>query len=49
VKVGAYSAADVIVESGLTAGELVIVEGLQGVRPGAAVRANPVQPALKQG
>jgi membrane fusion protein (multidrug efflux system) len=32
----------VIVESGLKAGDLVIVQGLQGVRPGAAVRANPL-------
>jgi membrane fusion protein (multidrug efflux system) len=42
LKVGAGSGTDVIVESGLNAGDLVIVEGLQGVRPGAAVRANPL-------
>jgi membrane fusion protein (multidrug efflux system) len=49
VKVGVYSGPDVIVESGLSPGDLIIVEGLQAVRPGAAVRATPVQPALKQG
>jgi membrane fusion protein (multidrug efflux system) len=49
LKLGGESGADVIVESGLSGGELVIVEGLQSVRPGAPVRANPVEPALKQG
>jgi membrane fusion protein, multidrug efflux system len=42
VKVGGESGTDSIVDSGLSAGDLVIVEGLQGVRPGAAVRANPL-------
>jgi membrane fusion protein, multidrug efflux system len=42
VKVGGESGTDSIVDSGLAAGDLVIVEGLQGVRPGAAVRANPL-------
>jgi membrane fusion protein (multidrug efflux system) len=42
LKLGAESGTDVIVESGLKAGDLVIVEGLQGVRPGAPVRANPL-------
>jgi membrane fusion protein (multidrug efflux system) len=32
----------VVVESGLSGGEQVIVEGLQGVRPGAPVRPSPV-------
>lgn len=36
--------ADIVIESGLKGGELVIVEGLQGVRAGTAVRATPVQP-----
>jgi membrane fusion protein, multidrug efflux system len=49
LKVGATSGADVTVESGLSGGELVIVQGLQAVRAGAAVRANPIEPALKQG
>lgn len=35
---------DVVVDSGLKGGELVIVQGLQGVRPGVPVRANPTQP-----
>jgi membrane fusion protein (multidrug efflux system) len=49
VKVGATSGTDVIIESGLAGGELVIVEGLQSVRPGAPVRATPIQPVLNQG
>ena len=49
VKVGGSSGADVVVESGLSDGELVIVQGLQAVRPGAPVRATPVEQALKQG
>lgn len=39
----------VAVEAGLNGGEQVIVQGLQAVRPGAAVRATPLQPALSQG
>jgi membrane fusion protein, multidrug efflux system len=42
IKVGGESGTDSIVDSGLSAGDLVIVEGLQGVRPGAPVRANPL-------
>jgi membrane fusion protein (multidrug efflux system) len=45
VKVGGESGTDSIVESGLAAGDLVIVEGLQSVRPGAPVRANPLPAA----
>lgn len=41
VKVGANAGADVVVESGLSAGEPVIVEGFQNLRPGAAVKATP--------
>ena len=41
IKTGATEGTDWIVESGLTAGESVIVEGLQKVRAGVAV--NPVQ------
>jgi membrane fusion protein (multidrug efflux system) len=40
---------DVVVSEGLSGGELVIVQGLQTLRPGMAVQAHPVQPALKQG
>jgi membrane fusion protein (multidrug efflux system) len=39
----------VVVESGLNGGEEVIVQGLQAVRPGASVRATPLQPTLNQG
>ena len=41
VKTGGERGANVIVESGLTGGEQVIVDGLQRVRPGIAVRASP--------
>jgi len=44
IKVGRAHGTGIIVESGLAGGELVVVEGLQSVRPGAAVRANPVPP-----
>jgi membrane fusion protein (multidrug efflux system) len=49
VKPGGESGAGVVVDSGLTGGEQVIVEGLQGVRPGTPVRATPIQPALNEG
>jgi membrane fusion protein (multidrug efflux system) len=39
----------VAVESGLNGDEQVIVQGLQAVRPGAAVRATPLQSPLNQG
>jgi membrane fusion protein (multidrug efflux system) len=42
LKLGGENGADVVVESGLSGGEQVIVEGLQGVRPGAPVRPSPV-------
>jgi len=42
VKVSAESGPDAVVEEGLSGGELVIVQGVQGVRPGAAVRATPL-------
>jgi len=46
VKVGAESGTGIVIESGLSGGEQVIVEGLQGVRPGVPVRANPVQQTI---
>jgi membrane fusion protein (multidrug efflux system) len=46
IKVGSARGADVIVEDGLKGGELVIVEGLQRVKPGMAVRANPLPRTL---
>jgi membrane fusion protein, multidrug efflux system len=42
VKTGDESGTGIVIESGLSGGEEVIVEGLQSVRPGVAVRANPV-------
>ena len=44
VKTAGESGTGIIIEDGLTGGELVIVEGLQSLRSGAAVRATP-QPA----
>jgi membrane fusion protein (multidrug efflux system) len=49
VKTGGEAGTGVVVDEGLSGGELVIVEGLQGVRPGAAVRATPVAPAVTGG
>ncbi len=48
IKAGRSSGTGVVVESGLTGGEQVIIEGLQNVRPGAAVRASPVVPAASR-
>jgi membrane fusion protein, multidrug efflux system len=45
VKVGSEIGADVAVKSGLKAGEQIIVEGIQGVRPGAPVIASPMPEA----
>jgi membrane fusion protein (multidrug efflux system) len=49
VKPGGETGDKVVIESGLSAGDLVIVDGLQGVRPGIAVRASPMPQALRQG
>jgi membrane fusion protein (multidrug efflux system) len=45
VKTGGASGTGIVIDSGLAGGELVIVEGLQSIRPGVAVRATPVAPA----
>lgn len=45
VKTVGPSGTGVIVEQGLTGGEQVIVEGIQGLRRGVAVRATPLPPA----
>jgi membrane fusion protein, multidrug efflux system len=45
IKTGGAEGMNIIVESGLSGGELVIVEGLQSMRPGAPVRATPLPPA----
>jgi len=44
--VGQPAGASIIVESGLSGGELVIVSGMQSLRPGAAVQATPVAKPL---
>jgi membrane fusion protein (multidrug efflux system) len=48
LKVGDEIGADVVVEQGLAGGELVIVQGLQGVRLGAPVRATPEPKSLSR-
>jgi membrane fusion protein, multidrug efflux system len=48
IKVGEESGTGVVIESGLSAGDLVIVEGLQSLRPGTPVRATPM-PAVTTG
>jgi membrane fusion protein (multidrug efflux system) len=42
IKPGGESGTDIVVQEGLSANELVIVEGLLGVRPGIPVKASPV-------
>ena len=42
LKLGGESGTDAVVEAGLSGGELVIVQGIQNVRPGMPVRANPL-------
>jgi membrane fusion protein, multidrug efflux system len=48
LKLGAESVTDVVIESGLSVGEQIIVEGLQSIRPGAAVRPSPLMQALSR-
>lgn len=45
VKAGGPSGTGIIIESGLSGGELVVVEGLQSLKAGVPVRATPVAPA----
>ncbi len=45
VKPGGPSGTGVVIEQGLSGGEQVIVEGIQGLRPDAPVRATPLTPA----
>ena len=47
VRLSSELGVNAIVEDGLSGGEQVIVEGLQSVRPGIAVRATPVPAPLK--
>jgi membrane fusion protein, multidrug efflux system len=44
IKTGQSKGAEIVVTQGLTAGELVIREGVQGVTPGQPVKAAPPQP-----
>ncbi|HLN09121.1 MAG TPA: efflux RND transporter periplasmic adaptor subunit [Xanthobacteraceae bacterium] len=46
VKPGGESGTGVVIDQGLSGGEQVIVEGLQGLRPGAPVRAAPLPQAI---
>ena len=48
VTLGGRNGADAIIDSGLSGGEQVIVDGLQGVRAGAPVRASPMQDAISR-
>jgi membrane fusion protein, multidrug efflux system len=45
IKPGAVVGSGVVAEQGLTAGEQVVVEGIQDLRPGVAVRPTPLPPA----
>lgn len=49
VKPGGEEGTGVVIDQGLAGGELVIVQGLQSVRPGVAVVANPLQQAVSGG
>jgi len=42
VKPGTESGTGVVINEGLSGGEQVVVQGLQGLRPGIAVRASPM-------
>jgi membrane fusion protein (multidrug efflux system) len=46
VKPGAESGTGIVIEDGLSGGEQVVVQGVQGLRPGLAVRATPVPATL---
>jgi len=49
LKLGGESGSDVVVQEGLNGGEQVVVEGLQGVRPGVPLRATPLPTAVGPG
>jgi membrane fusion protein (multidrug efflux system) len=49
IKTGGELGSNVMVDSGLSGGELIIVEGLQAVRSGAVVRATPIARIPGQG
>jgi len=45
IKTGGASGTGIVVDTGLSGGEQVIVEGMQSIRPGMPVRATPLPPA----
>jgi membrane fusion protein (multidrug efflux system) len=47
VQLGEEVGTNISIDSGLKAGEQVIVEGIQGVRPGGAVLAAPMPPQAR--
>jgi membrane fusion protein (multidrug efflux system) len=49
IKPGAESGTGIVIELGLSGGEQVVVEGLQSLRPGIAVRAAPTLTSLNRG
>ncbi len=49
VTTGGASGTGIVIDEGLSGGELVIVDRLQAVRPGAAVLATPVQESVSGG
>jgi membrane fusion protein (multidrug efflux system) len=48
VKTGGESGTGVVIDQGLSGGEQIIVEGLQGVRAGVPVRASPMPQTLNR-
>ncbi|MGE0154833.1 MAG: efflux RND transporter periplasmic adaptor subunit [Reyranellaceae bacterium] len=48
VKTGGVNGPLIIVEEGIAAGDQVVVQGLQAIRAGVAVKASPVQADIKQ-
>src|SRR5262249_9144530 len=48
LRLGQSTAEIVAIESGLEVGEMVVVEGIQRIRPGQPVQAAPVTPAVRQ-
>jgi membrane fusion protein, multidrug efflux system len=49
VKLGGESGAYAIVDDGLKGGEQVVVQGMEGLRPGSSVVASPAPPPLTGG
>jgi membrane fusion protein (multidrug efflux system) len=46
IRPGAETGTDIVIEQGLSGGEQVAVQGIQTLRPGAAVRATPLPASL---